>query len=106
MTRFNSQTTVRGGYYFQTSTLSLHAVEGQWGKLPGEPGTLWVRLPLPLMIVAAAVLSLGFVVFLPVIGFALLFRAAARPAARALARAFPRLAHTLGRALPPVSPRA
>ena len=106
MRRFNAQTTVRGGYYFQTSTLSLHAVEGDWGQLPGEPGTLWVRLPLPVMIVAAAVLSLGFVVFLPVIGFALVFRAAARPAFRWLQKAFPRWTRVAVHTPPPASRRA
>lgn len=88
MTRYPSQTHAAGGYYFNTSTYSLHAVEGRGGRLPGTPGTLWVRLPTVAMIVLAIVLSLGFVVFLPLIGFALVLRAVSLTVVRRLEKRF------------------
>ncbi|MDP1827837.1 MAG: hypothetical protein Q8L48_31475 [Archangium sp.] len=71
MTRYESRTQVGGGYYFNTTSWSLHAVDGERGELPGEMGTRWVRLPTVVMIAAAAVFSLAFVLFLPVVGLGL-----------------------------------
>ena len=66
MTRYESKTQVGGGYYFNTTSWTLHAVDGERGELPGASGTRWVRLPTLLMIASALVLSLAFVLFLPV----------------------------------------
>src|ERR1035437_4051517 len=71
MTRYESKTQVGGGYYFNTTSWTLHAVDGERGELPGVSGTRWVRLPTVLMIASALVLSLAFVLFLPVAGLVL-----------------------------------
>ena len=71
MTRYESRTQVGGGYYFNTTSWSLHAVDGERGELPGASGTRWVKLPTLLMIAAAVVVSLAFVLFIPVAGLAL-----------------------------------
>ena len=71
MTRYESNTQVGGGYYFNTTSWSLHSVDGERGELPGASGTRWVKLPTLLMIVSAAIVSLAFVLFLPVAGLAL-----------------------------------
>ena len=71
MTRYESRTQVGGGYYFNTTSWSLHAVDGERGELPGASGTRWVKLPTLLMIAAAVVVSLAFVLFIPVAGLVL-----------------------------------
>ena len=71
MTRYESRTQVGGGYYFNTTSWTLHAVDGERGELPGASGTRWVKLPTLLMIVAAVVVSLAFVLFIPVAGLVL-----------------------------------
>lgn len=71
MTRYESRTQVGGGYYFNTTSWTLHAVDGAKGELPGAAGTKWVRLPTLMMIAAALAVSLAFVLFIPVIGFVL-----------------------------------
>lgn len=71
MTRYESNTTVGGGYYFNTTSWTLHSVDGEHGELPGASGTRWVKLPTLLMIAAAVVVSLAFVLFIPVVGLVL-----------------------------------
>jgi hypothetical protein len=71
MTRYESRTQVVGGYYFNTTSWTLHAVDGERGELPGASGTRWVRLPTLLMIASAVVLSLAFVLFIPTAGLVL-----------------------------------
>ena len=71
MTRYESNTQVGGGYYFNTTSWTLHAVDGERGELPGASGTRWVKLPTLLMIAAAVVVSLAFVLFIPVAGLVL-----------------------------------
>ncbi len=71
MTHYESRQQVGGGYYWNTTDWSLHAVDGEQGALPGARGTRWLRLPLPVMVVAALVVSIAFLIFLPFIGFAL-----------------------------------
>lgn len=71
MKRFASETQVGGGYYLNTTSWSIEAVEGERGTLPGAPGTESIRLATPVMVVAAMALSLGFVIFLPAIAIGL-----------------------------------
>lgn len=95
MTRYESRTQVGGGYYFNTTSWTLHAVDGAQGALPGEAGTKWVKLNSPLMVVAAAVVSLGFVLFIPVIGFVLFAKVVGGALVKALGRATESVMHAL-----------
>lgn len=95
MMRFASESQVVGGYYLNTSSWSIHAVEGRKGFLPGAQGTQWVRLATPLMIVAAAALSLGFVIFLPTIAIGLFLWVVAKAAVNGVERLVATLSHTL-----------
>jgi len=63
---------VKGGYYWRRDTWRVEAVEGANGVLPGGTERRYLRIPVLLMIPAALVLSIGFVMFLPLIGFAVL----------------------------------
>jgi hypothetical protein len=94
MKRFASQTRVEGGYYVNTSSWAIKAIDGEGGVLPGDPGTTSIRLMLPLLIIAALALSFVFIIFLPFIGFALFASVVAGAAGRALARVGLALTHT------------
>ena len=72
MKRFNGGSKVPGGYYVNPSQWEIAAISGEQGVLEGEPTSTWYRAPLPVIVVLALVLGGLMVVFLPVIGFALL----------------------------------
>ena len=69
MTTFESGTAVRNGYYVDTAGFAVTTVSSDGGKLPGAPGTRWVRVPVLAMMAAAPILGGLFVVALPFIGF-------------------------------------
>ncbi len=63
--------TVEGGYYLNRDDWDVVAVSGKQGVLPGEEGDRFVKLP-TLAVLGLAPLAGGlFVVFLPLVGFAL-----------------------------------
>lgn len=93
MTRYESRTQVAGGYYFNTTSWTLHAIDGERGELPGSTGTKWVRLPTVVMLVVALSLSLGFVLFIPVIGLALFAWAVLGALVKPVRRAIVALGH-------------
>lgn len=61
--------TVKSGYYWSRRGWRFEVVQPPAGVLPGEGGTTYVRVPLPLMIPLALLMGGGFVLFLPLIGF-------------------------------------
>jgi len=65
---------VGGGYYLSTSHWNVEVVPAEGGTLPGGR---FLRLPFPLLFAVVPVLSLAFLMFLPLIGFALLAYAVA-----------------------------
>jgi hypothetical protein len=65
----DGETVVKGGYYLNKKTLVLESVSGSSGNL--EAGT-WVKIPTAAVVPLVLILSLAFVMFLPVLGFALL----------------------------------
>ena len=95
MTRFESRQQVSGGTYFNTTSWSLHAVDGVSGELPGAAGTRWVRLALPVVVLVALVSSLVFLVFLPFIGLALAAWTLLGMVGRGVQYAAARLAHVV-----------
>jgi hypothetical protein len=66
-------TTVKGGFYLNRDAWDLVAVNGREGVLPGADGQRYVRLPVWAVLALAPMLGGLFVVFLPLIGFALVF---------------------------------
>lgn len=73
-------TTVEGGFYLNRDAWDLIAVSGKQGVLPGEEGERYVKLP-ALAVLALAPMAGGlFVVFLPLVGFALVAYYAGRGA--------------------------
>jgi hypothetical protein len=67
-------TMVKGGFYFNRDKLDLIAVSGKEGMLPGADGQRYWRVPVLAVILLAPVLGGLFVMFMPFIGFALVFQ--------------------------------
>lgn len=70
----NAGTMVKGGFYFNRDKLDLIAVGGKEGMLPGADGQRYLRIPVLAVILLAPVLGGLFVMFMPFIGFALVFQ--------------------------------
>jgi len=71
MKRYHTETRVQGGYYLNTTSWEINAIDGEAGQLPGPKGTTAIRLPTLMMVIAALLLSFVFIVFLPAAGFVL-----------------------------------
>ena len=67
-------TRVKGGFYFNRDKLDLVTVSGKEGTLPGVDGQRYLRVPVLAMLLLAPMLGGLFVVFMPFIGFALVFQ--------------------------------
>jgi hypothetical protein len=67
-------TLVKGGFYFNRDKLDLIAVSGKEGLLPGANGQRYLRVPVLAVLLLAPVLGGLFVMFMPFIGFALVFQ--------------------------------
>jgi hypothetical protein len=88
----NAGTMVKGGFYFNRDKLDLITVSGKEGLLPGADGQRYLRVPVLAVLFLAPVLGGLFVMFMPFIGFALVFQhlgrlmvSGAKRAGRALA---------------------
>ncbi|HQQ79311.1 MAG TPA: hypothetical protein PLB01_18320, partial [Thermoanaerobaculia bacterium] len=74
---------VKAGFYFNKNNWEIVTVSGKkGGVLPGDAKADYLRVPAVAMLAGAPVLGAAFVVFLPVIGFALLATAAFNKAFR------------------------
>jgi len=90
----NGGSKVKAGFYFNKANWEIVTVSGKKGAfLPGDAKTDYFRIPAIAMLAAAPVLGAAFVVFLPVIGFALLATAAFKKAARTVETPKPAPAH-------------
>ncbi len=72
---YTAGTPVKGGFYLNRNDWTMFVAPAEGAVLPGEPGARYTALPTLVMLVAAPVLSLAFVVFLPFIGIALTAKA-------------------------------
>ena len=63
--------TAKAGFYFNTRTweVTLHRTTGD--ALPGKAGDRCARIPALALLLLGPVMGLAFVIFLPLIGFAL-----------------------------------
>lgn len=81
MKRFNGGSKVPGGWYWNQAKWDVATISGAEGVLEGEAAEQFIKVPLLVMIPLAAIVSFGFVVFLPFIGFALFAYAIAKKVA-------------------------
>jgi hypothetical protein len=72
MARYVGGMKVGSGYYWNPRTWEVHAMTAEGGVLPGSERAHFARIPFPLLFVVVPVMGALFLVFLPVIGFALI----------------------------------
>jgi hypothetical protein len=75
MKRYSGHTEVVGGFYFSPEHWTITTVSGDKGMLEGTATDKYIKLPLPIMLGVAVGLSIGYVIFLPFIGFAMVGKA-------------------------------
>lgn len=75
---------VDAGFYWNKKEWEMVTLSGKGGVLPGNPDTHYVKVPLLAMLVMAPLMGGLYVMFLPFIGFALLFDYAGRRLYRAV----------------------
>jgi hypothetical protein len=71
MARYTGGNAVSGGYYWNPSRWEVEVVPSEGGRLKGPPEARYVKLPFPLLFVVVPLLGALFLIFLPLIGFAL-----------------------------------
>jgi hypothetical protein len=69
---------VEGGYYWNPRRWEVEVVPEEGGRLKGEPDAKYVKVPFPLLFVIVPLLGATFLMFLPLIGFALFAYAIAK----------------------------
>ena len=70
MKRINAANTVEPGFYFNLREFQFASLS-EAGMLPGDPDSVWHRVPVLAMLIGAPILGLTFVIFLPFIGLAM-----------------------------------
>jgi hypothetical protein len=74
-TTYRGNEKVKGGYYLSTSSFAVEVIGEQGGTLPGPATRKYLAVPFPLLFAVVPVVGLGFLIFLPAIGFALIGQA-------------------------------
>ncbi len=69
--KYQGGTNVKGGFYWNTAGRPVVAINGKEGTLPGDPTQRYLKVPALVFIPLAAVSGALFVVFLPLIGLAM-----------------------------------
>lgn len=83
------------GYYWSMAKWEVTCIEQDGSRLPGDYQARYVRVPVGLLLVAAPVMGLLFVMFLPFIGVALLLQHLTVAAVERLGQAMERLMGTM-----------
>jgi hypothetical protein len=79
---FDSGEQVGHGFYLGLNHLEQVAVGREGRALPGERGVKWLRIPWLAVLATAPIIGFLFVVFMPVIGIALVLKVVAEAAIR------------------------
>jgi hypothetical protein len=77
MATFNGNSSVPGGYYLSTKSFAIEVIGNEGGTLPGPADAKFIAVPFPLLFAVIPVIGLAFLMFLPMIGFALFGKAIA-----------------------------
>jgi len=84
MTRYESNATVKSGYYFNPITMNVVPVARDGERLPNAKG-IWFSIPTFAALALTPILGALFLMFLPAIGFILLAEAVGKRLAFAVA---------------------
>jgi hypothetical protein len=95
MTKIESGTRVKKGYYFSLQSWTLQPVPTDGAALPGEAGEQFFYVPLLLAFAVAPIMGAAFLMFLPFLGFYLAFSAALRPVVNVFRRSAEEVAATV-----------
>ena len=71
MAKYTGGMQVAGGYYWNPRKWEVEVVASEGGRLKGAANAKYVKLPFPLLFVVVPLLGALFLMFLPLIGFAL-----------------------------------
>jgi hypothetical protein len=92
---FESGAAVKSGYYLDAAGWAVHPVAHDGERLPAGRGE-WRRIPTFAAIALTPIVGLAFLMFLPLIGFALATQAAVQPLIRIFRASAIDLAATVG----------
>ncbi len=95
MAKYTSGMQVGGGYYWNAKRWSVEVVPAEGGKLGGAADASYVKVPFPVLFVIVPTLGALFLMFLPLIGFALFAYAIAKKLARVVGIGATELASTV-----------
>jgi hypothetical protein len=84
MLRHQGGDQVKGGFFWKMSEWEIVTLEGKSGVLPGGAECSYLRVPAPLFVPVALLLSGIYVIFLPLIGFVMLVGLLGRKAGKGL----------------------
>ena len=74
MTTYQSGSAVQSGYYFNAARWHVEPIADDGGRLPDAAGR-WIKVPTVAALLLVPILGATFLMFLPLIGFVMLFRA-------------------------------
>lgn len=92
MLKYKGGDNTKGGFYLKKGEWEIATVDGKNGTLPGGVECEYIKLPALLFVPLAMVMGALYVMFLPFIGFAMLFAMIGKKAAKGLAALAPALA--------------
>ena len=88
MTTYRAGDGVKRGFYWNTAAWNIELVSEPAGVLPGEEAERYYRVPAPVLFFLAPLMGAAYVIFLPFIGFVMLFKFAWRQMVSAARRLF------------------
>jgi hypothetical protein len=95
MAKYTGGMQVGGGYYWNPGKWEVEVVSNEGGKLKGGADAKYMKVPFPVLFVIVPTLGALFLMFLPMIGFALFAYAMARKLAGAFSQGATELASTV-----------
>jgi hypothetical protein len=95
MAKYTSGMQVGGGYYWNASNWEVEVVPSEGGKLKGGADAKYVKVPFAALFVIVPLLGALFLMFLPLIGFALFAYAIAKKLAGGVTKGATELASTV-----------
>ena len=95
MAKYTNGMQVGGGYYWNASNWEVEVVPSEGGRLRGGPDAKYVKVPFLALFLVVPLLGATFLMFLPVIGFALLAYAMAKRLAGLFTQGATELASTV-----------
>ncbi len=95
MAKYTGGMKVAGGYYWNSGNWEVEVVSSEGGRLAGAAAQKYVKVPFPVLFVIVPLLGATFLMFLPVVGFALVAYAIAKKLAGTVTQGATELASTV-----------